>query len=192
MNINLLHYVLDALRDTESGSLVSVESLTEGYGAPIKTDDLLEISNVLTAEAEGYHIYLESAFADVGMPYNSSYLVKRKYTAPYTKDDCIAVRYTAGGYMCVEPAIQTDIRKTETDQKSWGKLMKTVFDESHVMDWFDTYEDRNILDGSYWNLELAFRDGLVLRFHGSNSEPKGLHKLESTVSIWNITSKYDY
>ncbi len=59
--------------------------------------------------------------------------------------------------------------------------LDAAFEELHIDRWKDRYEDRRILDGEAWTIEVVLYDGSKRRITGTNARPSRWDKLSALI-----------
>ena len=53
----------------------------------------------------------------------------------------------------------------------WNELLNTLYNDMHLHEWNEAYDNYDILDGTQWSLEISLTNERKIRYHGSNDYP---------------------
>lgn len=95
--------------------------------------------------------------------------------------DITVLKTSNGALIDYKPPLgaeDTNPVEMEISQKEWAKFISDLY-RCYLTDWKRRYVDKNILDGTQWELDVTFSDRTVLSRHGSNDYPPHWNKLLS-------------
>lgn len=120
-----------------------------------------------------------------------------KYGEEDYREIVTSIHFEYGGFFCGnseilivkgEGGITLDVRHSYRDleahrlmpEQEWNKLVNRLFSELYLHEWKKNYDNREILDGVGWDLELALTRGRVKTYGGSNGFPPYWEELQAT------------
>lgn len=65
-------------------------------------------------------------------------------------------------------------------EREWYKLLNRLYCKLYVHEWKKQFNDRSVLDGQQWELEIRLTDRRVRKYSGSNDYPPYWKELKST------------